>query len=77
MKAIAILLGACLILSGCASLLQPNWSWYRSGATTADFDMDMGQCRAQAFSIPNAPLIQIAIVQQNCMIGKGWSKRYN
>ncbi len=58
-------------LSACQPIQQK--SWYKEGATQQDFAMDMGQCRAQAFSISGGSLLQIAIVQNACMQGKGWS----
>jgi hypothetical protein len=61
-------------VGGCA-VNEPRVSssvWVKPGATAADFRIDHGQCTAQAFSIPNAPLIQVAIVQSQCMRGKGW-----
>lgn len=69
-------LGACVAaLCGCASMMQPQWAWYKEGATEQDFEMDRGQCKAQAFSVPGASMLQVALVIQNCMIGKGWVKR--
>lgn len=60
-----------LALAGCAS---KQTYWDKSGASEADFNTDMGQCRAQAFSVPGAMnnLMQVAIVQSTCMQGKGW-----
>ncbi|MGZ3235760.1 MAG: hypothetical protein ACXU8A_00120 [Burkholderiaceae bacterium] len=63
-----------LALSGCAT---NSWSWYKENSSQQDFNMDNGQCRAQAFGIPNAPLMQIVMVQQACMEGRGWEKRNN
>jgi hypothetical protein len=71
-----IIFGVLTLLAGCAAN-NNNWSWYKDGASGQDFNMDNGQCRAQAFSIPNASLFQIVLVQQNCMQGKGWEKREN
>ena len=65
---------ACLtvLLVGCSQ--EPETAGYRSGATEAEFNADMGQCRAQAFGVPGAMnnLLQVAMVQRSCMEGKGW-----
>jgi hypothetical protein len=64
-----------LTLAGCAH--QPKQTWYRAGATQQDFAMDRGQCQAQGLSIPEAagyPL-QVALVSNACMRGKGWELR--
>jgi hypothetical protein len=44
----------------------------KDGGTQEDFQMDSGQCKAQAYSVPGAPPMQIAIVYNSCMQGKGW-----
>lgn len=59
-----------LVLAACAT--AKNSHWEKPGASNQEFNMDAGQCRAQAFSIPNAPATQIAIVYGSCMNGKGW-----
>ena len=56
------------LFAGCAE----NY-WIKNGASTQEFEMDKAQCNAQAFSIPNATLMQIAIVQNQCLRGKGWN----
>lgn len=63
-------LSAALLL-GCATT---QWVWTRDGATTEDYYRDEGQCRAQAFAAPNATqnLLQVAIILNSCMQGKGW-----
>lgn len=38
----------------------------------SNFDMDQGQCHAQAFSVPGASAMQVALVYNSCMRGKGW-----
>jgi hypothetical protein len=63
------ILGAALLAAGCAATESV---WIKPGATQQDFYQDRGQCQAQAFSIPNAPALQIAIVSNSCMQGKGW-----
>ncbi len=55
-------------LAACA---QPT-VWEKPGASQQDFYQESGQCRAQAFSIPGAPMAQIAAVYSNCLAGKGW-----
>ena len=59
-----------VMLYACAS--QPSTYWEKQGATSQDFYIDQAQCNAQAFSIPNANYIQVAIVQNQCLRGKGW-----
>jgi hypothetical protein len=61
-----------LIAALCLSACAPQKVWYKDGATPQDYYTDMGQCRAQAFSVANGNLMQIAIVQNSCMQGKGW-----
>ena len=46
--------------------------WEKRGATAQDFNMDLGQCNAQAFGNANATLMTAAIVQNQCLQGKGW-----
>ena len=65
-----ILTAIAIGLFGCA-----NNVWVKSGATTNDFNMDRAQCNAQSFSIPFASIYQQAAVQNECMVGKGWSLR--
>jgi len=65
-----LLLIAIAALSGCAT---NNWHWDKSGADEQVYNMDMGQCRAQALSgtggYVNAGTIMIL---NSCMQGKGW-----
>lgn len=60
-----------LLLAGCAT---KQTYWEKPGASTEDFHADMGVCRAQAFGVPGAMnnLMQVAMVQNACMQGKGW-----
>ncbi|TAM17607.1 MAG: hypothetical protein EPN62_19910 [Candidimonas sp.] len=58
------------LLAGCAAPMV----WNKDGATQQDFYMESGQCKAQAFSIAGAPIMQIAIVYNSCMEGHGWYK---
>jgi hypothetical protein len=59
-------------LIGCATQPQPQSTWFKSGATQFDFENDRAACNAQAFSVGSGNLMQIAIVQNQCMQGKGW-----
>ena len=61
-----------VLLAGCATQSDPVW--VKDGASRADFDSDLGYCRAQAFGVPGAMgnLLQVAIVQRSCMEGRGW-----
>lgn len=60
---------ALLALGGCATT---QTVWVRDGATQQDFSMDQGMCQAQAFSVPGALALQVALVYSSCMRGKGW-----
>lgn len=68
MKA-ALGLAAAIALSACAT--HPR-QWVREGAGAEDFHRDSGQCKAEAFAVPGAPMLQIAMVYNACMQGKGW-----
>jgi hypothetical protein len=57
-------------LIGCAT--QNESVWFKSGASAQEFEMDRGQCNAQAFSLANGNIYQIAIIQNQCLQGKGW-----
>jgi hypothetical protein len=46
--------------------------WEKSGATWQDFNIDKAQCNAQAFSVPNVTMMGVAIIQNQCLQGKGW-----
>lgn len=61
-----------LLLAGCAAKKMAYWE--KPGSNAQDFNQDMGQCRAQAFGVPGAMnnLMQVAMVQNACMQGKGW-----
>ena len=59
-----------LLLNSCAT--QPQSVWYKSGSSAQEFEMEKGQCNAQAFSLANGNLYQIAIIQNQCLQGKGW-----
>lgn len=63
-----------VVLAGCASM---GTSWYKPGATQDDFYTDEGQCKAQAFSVANGNMYQIAIVLHSCLQGKGWRQVRN
>ena len=56
-----------LVLAGCGQMV-----WVKPGASNQDFYMDRGQCQAQAFGVPGASNLQIALVYNSCMQGKGW-----
>ena len=69
-----ILLASLILLTSVLTACAPKTMtfWEKQGATAQDFEMDKAMCNAQAFSIPNAPLMQVAIVQNQCLRGKGW-----
>ena len=58
-------------LVGCATT-ETQRVWVKPGASQQDFYMDSGQCKAQAFSAPGMPPLQVAIIYNTCMQGKGW-----
>jgi hypothetical protein len=60
-----ILCAAVVALTGCATTEQV---WEGGG----NFNMDQGQCQAQAFGTPFANSFQVAMVYNSCMRGKGW-----
>lgn len=60
-----------LLLTACAT--QKPITWNKPGASTQDFNMDAGQCRAQAYGVAGAPPMQVAMVYGSCMQGKGWT----
>jgi uncharacterized lipoprotein YajG len=68
----ALLVGLAL-LAGCATQ-QQQMVWYKPGSTPQTFNMDAGACKAQAFSVPGMPLMQVAIVYNQCMYGRGWDQ---
>ncbi len=65
---LSIAISAAIILAGCAAPA----TWHKAGASQEDFLMDRGQCNAQAYSVTGAPMMQVAIVFNSCMQGKGW-----
>lgn len=71
------MVAALLVLAGCATN-KNDWSWYKSGSTQRDFNMDDGQCRAQALSGTGGRVTMgTLMIMQDCMMGKGWEKRPN
>lgn len=69
MKLLAI---ALLFLAGCATH-NNDWNWAKDG-DNGTFDQDQGQCHAQAFGVSGASMMQVALVYDGCMRGKGWYK---
>lgn len=59
---------AVLMLTACGN----QRTWYRDGSTEREFNMDRGQCRAQAFGVSGGNMLQMAMVINACMEGKGW-----
>jgi hypothetical protein len=57
---------ALLAMAGCA---QTEQVWEGG---SGNFSMDQGQCQAQAFGVPGASTMQVALVYNSCMRGKGW-----
>lgn len=63
---------AVLLLAGCSTQPRQELLWYKPNSSAQEFEMDRGQCRAQAFSVASGNLMQIALVQDGCLRGKGW-----
>lgn len=65
-----------LVLVGCAGQEAREERWIKpaGGGSQAELSADDGQCKAQAFAIPNAPTMQVAMVYNACMQGKGWAR---
>jgi hypothetical protein len=57
-----------LLLSGCAT----ERYWEKPGASSSEFEMDRAQCQAQALSTAGMYMMQMALVLNACMRGKGW-----
>lgn len=62
-------LAVLLLLVGCA---KKESFWEKPGASSMEFEMDKGQCQAQAFGTPGMYTMQVAMVFNACMRGKGW-----
>lgn len=58
-----------LLLAGCATTEDV---WVQQGASDQQFYMDRGQCQAQAFGAPGMQALQVALIFNGCMQGKGW-----
>jgi hypothetical protein len=63
---------ACALALTLAACATQQKNWYRDGASQQDFAMDQGQCQAQSFGVPGASVLQVALVYNSCMRGKGW-----
>lgn len=76
MKAALVAVATAAILSGCAT--GNDWHWYKEGASQQEFQMDNGQCRAQALSGTHGVVNQgTVMIMFSCMEGKGWLRRPN
>ncbi len=62
------------LFAGCAS--KPM-VWTKPNSTSEEYEMTMGQCDAQAFSVSNSSLMQKNQVRDACMRGKGWKEGIN
>jgi hypothetical protein len=60
-----------MLIAGCATTQR---YWEKPGASVQEFNADSGQCNAQAFGVPGAMYnqIQVAVVYNQCMQGRGW-----
>jgi|GEM_PF-3327476 hypothetical protein len=68
MKKLLALMFLLLVLSGCA-----EHYWIKNGASSQEFEMDKAQCNAQALSVPNITIPMLALIQNQCLRGKGWN----
>lgn len=62
-----------MVLAGCLATTSDDIIWTHPQASQQRYDMDRGQCQAQAFSVPGAPAMQMFAVFASCMRGKGWT----
>lgn len=69
----ALLALVATLAAGCVTNGSNDVTWVHPQATQQKYDMDRGQCQAQAFSVPNAPTTQMFAVFASCMRGKGWT----
>lgn len=67
MNKILLLFALSALFTGCAA----EQTWQKPGGSVSDFNIDKGQCQAQAFSVAG-PMMQQAMVYNSCMRGKGW-----
>ena len=60
-----------IALAGCAT--NAGWHWEKQGASSSEFNMDTGQCRAQALSGTGGNLnVGTVMIMESCLEGKGW-----
>ena len=69
LPAIALVAATTIAAAGCATT---ETVWVKPGASQQDFYAESGQCKAQGFSTPGMPMMQVALVYVSCMQGKGW-----
>jgi hypothetical protein len=63
-------------LSGCA--MDKGWHWEKANGDYQSFNMDDGQCRAQALAGTGGMVNWgTLMIMQSCMQGKGWYKVNN
>lgn len=59
------------LAQGCASV-----TWYKDGATEAQFHQEKAQCDAASYTVPNNGSLAQSLDRTNyylaCMKGKGW-----
>jgi hypothetical protein len=56
-------------LSGCAT---KQTYWEKPGANNNDFNLDRAQCNVQGLTVPGVTLMGLAMIQNQCLQGKGW-----
>lgn len=68
---LALLTSAVLLQVGCATNKGSHWE--KQGSTQNEFNMDLGQCRAQALSGTGGMVsVGTVMIMESCMQGKGW-----
>jgi|JI10StandDraft_1071094.scaffolds.fasta_scaffold137544_2 hypothetical protein len=79
MRKIALALAlasAALLQVGCAANKGSHWE--KQGASQNEFNMDSGQCRAQALSGTGGMVsVGTVMIMDSCMQGKGWYRVAN
>lgn len=70
------LIVAVALIQGCATT---QGTWYRQGATEAEFYAERSQCKVVQLSAPRQRTLMGAVESDelfgHCMMGKGWAFR--
>jgi len=68
-RCMVVIASAALLMVGCATKQS---FWEKPGATVQDFNMDRAECNARALSVPGVTMFGFALIQNQCLQGKGW-----